>query len=69
MKAIIRLDDQNHETREKSIKLVTIFGNVFAPKSVIKVTGDIITVPMWVFDNKRLNPCQMVTGFIGMEEA
>lgn len=69
MRAIIRLDDQNHETREKSIKLVTIFGNVYAPKSVIKVTGDIITVPMWVFDKKELNPCQMVTGFIGMEEA
>lgn len=65
MKAIIRLDDRNHIEREKSIELRTIFGGVYAPKSVIKRAGDMIEVPFWVFTNKGKNPCQMVTGYIG----
>lgn len=68
--------------REKSIKLQTIFGSVYAPKSKIIVleikstfkavanneqTGTaIIVVPFWVFTSKGLNPCQMVHGYLGV---
>jgi hypothetical protein len=63
--AKIKLVADNHEWREKSLKLVTIFGDVYAPLSKITVVNDIAIVPNWVFTNKGLNPCQMVNGFIG----
>lgn len=67
MKAVIELNERNHEEREKSIKLITIFGNAYAPKSVIKRIGNVIECPVWVFANNGLNPCQMVDGFAGMK--
>ena len=67
MRAIIRLMPGNHEIRERSIKLVTIFGVVYAPRSKTEVNGNVALVPEWVFINAGLNPCQMVTGFEGTE--
>lgn len=68
MNAIIKLTDGNHEMREKSICLHTIFGDVFTPISRTKVDENIATVPMWVFYKAGKNPCQMINGFIGMEK-
>lgn len=65
MKAIIKLDSENHEMREKSICLHTIFGDVYAPLSRTTIENGVAFVPEWVFHNARLNPCQMVTGYIG----
>ena len=65
MKAIIELTTNNHEMREKSICLYTIFGNVYAPKSKTEIADGVAIVPFWVFTNAGLNPCQMVTGFKG----
>lgn len=65
MNSIISLDSNNHEMREKSICLHTIFGDVYAPISKIKIDDNKITVPYWIFTKANLNPCQMVTGFIG----
>ena len=64
--AIIKLDDQNHEIMEKSIKLRTIFGNVYAPKSRTEIREGRAYVPEWVFLEAALNPCQMITGYEGM---
>jgi hypothetical protein len=63
--ALIRLDERNHEIREKSIKFKTLFGDVYAPKKCVEIHGDVALVPGWVFTRKGLNPCQMVTGYIG----
>ena len=65
MTAIIRLENGNHEIRENSIKLYTIFGNVYVGKRLVKYVGEnIIEVPNWIFQKNGLNPCQMVSGFI-----
>ena len=48
-KAIIELREGNHEMRERSIKLFTIFGSVYAPLSKTKVVNGIAEVPEWVF--------------------
>jgi hypothetical protein len=63
----IMLNEKNHTIREKSIELITIFGSVFAPISKCSVDTEtgIITVPVWVFHKAHLNPCQMVSGYIG----
>lgn len=64
-----------YEAREKSVCLDTIFGPVYAPKSRCIVEGERqpekatntfvqMLVPCWVFWNKGLNPCQLVTGYI-----
>lgn len=66
-KAIIRLDSKNHEMRDKSIKLHTIFGSIYAPLSQTEIKNDIAKVPEWVFYKAGLNPCQMVTGYEGRE--
>lgn len=68
-KAIITLTANNHEMRTNSIRLKTIFGDVFAPKSKTNIINGAAMVPTWVFYKKRLNPCQMVDGFIGIEKA
>ena len=65
MRAIIALDTTNHEMREKSICLHTIFGDVYAPLSKTEIKDNIAIVPYWVFTKAILNPCQMVTGFVG----
>ena len=65
MKVKIRLVNGNHEFRGKSLKLVTIYGNVYAPLSVTTIVNDIAIVPEWVFVNKELNPCQMIKGYEG----
>ena len=67
MKAIIKLDTTNHEMRQKSICLHTIFGDVYAPLRKTKVINGVAIVPVWVFHNAGLNPCQMVTGFLGQQ--
>lgn len=61
----IRLDEKNHEIREKSIKLNTIYGAIYAPKSRCKIEGDILEVPAWVFAKGGLNPIYIVSGLIG----
>ena len=66
MKAIIKLTGDNHEMRQKSICLHTIFGDVFAPISKTSITDGVATVPAWVFYNAGLNPCQMINGFMEM---
>ena len=73
--ARIEVDKRVYEAREKSVPLETIFGTVYAPKSKIIVecerkphmaTNTMVQmlVPLWVFRNKDLNPCQLTTGFI-----
>ena len=62
-KIAIRLLNGNHEFKEKSLKLVTIFGDVYAPLSVTKIVDNIAFVPEWVFYKNGKNPCQMVKGF------
>lgn len=67
--ARIEIAKDVYAAREKSVELVTIFGNVFAPKSKIIVESEsnntiTILVPCWVFWNNDLNPCHMVKGFI-----
>jgi len=65
MTAIIRLTSGNHEIREKSIKLCTIFGDVYVAKRFVKyIEDDVIEVPNWIFQRNGLNACQMVAGFI-----
>lgn len=68
--ARIEVAKETFAAREKSVKLDTIFGSVYAPKSKISIEREtednlIIVVPCWVFWNKELNPCQMVSGFLG----
>ncbi len=63
-KAIIILDSKNHEMREKSIKLNTIFGSVYAPLKQTDIKDGIAEVPEWVFHKAGINPCQMITGFV-----
>ena len=68
--ARIEISKADYEAREKSVKLDTIFGSVYAPKSKTSIESDmgnnlIIVVPCWVFWNKELNPCQMTSGFLG----
>ena len=65
--AKIKLMEGNHEMREKSIKLMTIFGDVYAPLSKTKIVENVAIVPDWVFANNGLNPCQMIKGFLGFE--
>ena len=65
MMAKIKLTNGNHEWTEQSIKLFTIYGDVYAPLSKTKIINDVAFVPYWVFTNEGLNPCQMVSGFIG----
>ena len=65
--ARIKLTSINHEWRAKSLKLHTIFGDVYAPLSKITVVNSVAIVPDWIFANKGLNPCQMVNGFIRNE--
>lgn len=62
--AKIRLVAGNHEWKEKSLKLKTIFGDVYAPLSKITVINDTAIVPDWIFAKKGLNPCQMIEGFM-----
>ena len=68
MKAKIRLVKGNHEFKEKSLKLSTIYGDVYAPLSAITIINNVAVVPDWVFVNKGLNPCQMIKGFEGMDK-
>ncbi len=63
--AVIELSKKNHEMREKSIKLYTVFGNVFAPLSKCVVKNNVAWVPTWVFYKAEMNPCQMVSGWVG----
>ncbi len=68
--ARIEITKEAYETREKSVKLDTIFGSIYAPKSRTTIEREtdgnlIIVVPCWVFWNKELNPCQMISGFLG----
>ena len=66
MKAEIKLSAKNHEFRNKSLKLVTIYGDVFAPLSKITIIDkNTVLVPEWIFVNAGLNPCQMVNGYKG----
>lgn len=65
--AKIKLTDRNHEWKRKSLKLRTIFGDVYAPLSKVTVINNVAIVPDWIFANKGLNPCQMVDGFIRKE--
>ena len=57
-----------YTAREKSVPLMGIFGDVYAPKSQLKQVEEIdvgakvphvsFLVPYWVFYNKDANPCQ-----------
>lgn len=78
--ARIRVTEDHYNSREKSLYLETIFGNVYAPKSKIiveNIEGDketpvgidkthlmTILVPCWVFWNANLNPVQLEHGFV-----
>lgn len=73
--ARIEVEKSLYDSREKSVLLETAFGTVYAPKSRIIIEGERkpelatnsfvqILVPSWVFWNKCLNPCQLLTGFI-----
>lgn len=65
--AIIRLDARNHEIKGKTVCLKTIFGDVLVPEKKIELNEDIAKVPLWYFGANGFNPCQMVTGFKGIQ--
>jgi len=68
--AKIRLDEDNHKMHKNRMTLKTIFGDVSVPLNDVQILpGGIIEVPDWTFYSARLNPCQMVSGFIKEETA
>lgn len=66
MKAVIELTKENHELGLGYILIRTIFGDICVPNSKVEVkTKRIITVPVAEFHSARLNPCQIVNGYLG----
>lgn len=67
--ARIEIAKEVYFAREKSVKLSTIFGDVYAPKPKVTVEREsvnslVVLIPCSIFWNKDLNPCQMVRGYI-----
>ena len=66
--AIIKLNTQNHEIKGRSVKFKTIYGDVPVGESKVIVEGNIAKVPLWYFGANGFNPCQMVSGYMGITE-
>lgn len=64
--AIIKLNANNHEIKGKTVNFKTIFGDVPVTEAKVKLDEDIAKVPLWCFGANGLNPCQMVSGFMGI---
>lgn len=66
--AEIALSKKNHVTTEEGYIFRTIFGNVFVKRQKIVRHNNIVLVPSECFGKQGYNPCQVVSGFLGLVE-
>ena len=64
--AIIKLNTQNHEIKGRTVNFKTIFGDVPVRESKVILEGSTAKVPLWYFGANGFNPCQMVSGYVGI---
>ena len=66
--AIIKLNANNHEIVENSVRFKTIYGDVPVREKKVIVEGNVARVPLWNFAQREINPCMMISGYVGITE-